>query len=163
MAPGGDNCQGLENDIVSGPDHSHWVTYMSGNNRSARFPVSAAFQAGPVVEPDADYDARSTTWMPRRPARARRTARLAMVAGVLAASVAVAYAFVRSRQSATDGAKPTLTAAASRDHDGGKGAIEDERPSVGTNAPGLDNNGMPNDERAITEDALGARLDGTQG
>jgi hypothetical protein len=52
---------------------------------------------------------------------------------------------------------------ASRDHDSSKGAIEDERPSEGTNAPGLDSEGMPNDERAITEDALGARSDGTQG
>jgi hypothetical protein len=137
---------------------------MSGNKRSARFPVSAAFQGGPVSEPDADYDSRSTTWVARSHARERRTTvGLAIVAGVLAVSAAIAYAFVRYRQSAADGMKLTLPTITSRDHDGSKGAIEDERPSEGTNAPGLDNNGMPNDERAITEDALGARQDGTQG
>jgi hypothetical protein len=137
---------------------------MSGNKPSARFPVSAAFQAGPVVEPDADYDARSKTWVAKDRARSQcATTGLAIVAGVLAVSAAIVYVFVRYRQSEADRAKPTLTAISSRDHDGGKGAIEDERPSEGTNAPGLDNNGMPNDERAITEDALGARLDGTQG
>ena len=136
---------------------------MFGNKRSARFPVSAGFQTGPVVEPDADYDARSTTWVAKgRPRERRSTSRLAMVAGAVAVSAAVAYAFVRYCQSAA--ADVTLPLArSSRDHDGSKGAIEDERPSEGTNAPGLDHNGMPNDERAITEDALGARLDGTQG
>jgi hypothetical protein len=137
---------------------------MFGKKRSTRFPVSAAFQAGPVVEPDADYDARSTTWVARDRERARgATATLAIAAGVLGVSAAIVYAFVCYRQSQTDRAQPTLTTVASRDHDGSKGAIEDERPSEGTNAPGLDHNGMPNDETAITEDALGARLDGTQG
>jgi hypothetical protein len=32
-----------------------------------------------------------------------------------------------------------------------------------TNAPGLDGNGLPNDETAIAEDALGAREDKSQG
>jgi hypothetical protein len=50
-----------------------------------------------------------------------------------------------------------------RDHDVHKGAFEDGRPSATTNAPGLDDNGLPNDETAIAEDALGARADGTQG
>jgi hypothetical protein len=137
---------------------------MSGNKRSDRFPVSAAFQAGPVVEPDADYDARSTTWEPRdRPREQSATMTLAIVAGVVAVSAAIVYMFVKGRQSGADATKPTPLATASRDHDGSKGAIEDERPSEGTNAPGLDNEGMPNDERAITEDALGARSDGTQG
>jgi hypothetical protein len=51
----------------------------------------------------------------------------------------------------------------SRDHDVHKGAMEDERPSDATNAPGLDDEGLPNDEKAIAEDALGAQADGTQG
>ena len=54
-------------------------------------------------------------------------------------------------------------ARASRDHDIHKGAVEDERPSGTTNAPGLDGNGLPNDETAIAADALGAREDKTQG
>jgi hypothetical protein len=137
---------------------------MSDNKPPARFPVSAAFQAGPVVEPDADYDARSTSWEPRtRPRDPSASTTLAIVAGVLAVSAAIVYMFVKSRQSDTTVQRQTPTATTSRDHDGSKGAIEDERPSEGTNAPGLDNEGMPNDERAITEDALGARSDGTQG
>jgi hypothetical protein len=55
------------------------------------------------------------------------------------------------------------TARTSRDQDIHKGALEDGRPSGATNAPGLDGNGLPNDETAIAEDALGAREDKTQG
>ena len=51
----------------------------------------------------------------------------------------------------------------SRDPDGRKGAIEDERPCVGTNAPGLDGDGLPDDEAAIAEVSIGARADGSQG
>jgi hypothetical protein len=51
----------------------------------------------------------------------------------------------------------------SRDHDIHKGAIEDGSPSGTRNAPGLDDEGLPNDETAIAEDALGAREDGSQG
>jgi hypothetical protein len=51
----------------------------------------------------------------------------------------------------------------SRDQDVHKGAMEDERPSTTTNAPGLDDEGLPNDETAIAQDALGAREDGSQG
>lgn len=47
--------------------------------------------------------------------------------------------------------------------DGGKGVMEHGRPWVTTNAPGLDDDGLPNDETAIAEDALGARVDGSQG
>ena len=54
-------------------------------------------------------------------------------------------------------------AVTSRDQDIHKGAIEDGRPSVTTNAPGLDDEGLPNDETGIAADALGARADGTQG
>jgi hypothetical protein len=136
---------------------------MSANKQPARFPISAAFQAGPVVEPDADYDARSSTWVARGRVREHETTKLAIVAGVLAVSAVIVYACVRYRQSDADAATGTATGFSSRDHDGGKGATEDERPSEGSNAPGLDHNGMPNDETAITEDALGARLDGTQG
>ena len=49
------------------------------------------------------------------------------------------------------------------DQDVHKGATEDEHPSATTNAPGLDDDGLPNDETAIAQDALGAREDGTQG
>jgi hypothetical protein len=51
----------------------------------------------------------------------------------------------------------------SGDADTHKGAIEDDHPSVRSNAPGLDENGLPNDEIAIAEDAIGAREDGSQG
>jgi len=60
-----------------------------------------------------------------------------------------------------DEARTTIVRRA--DPDGRKGAMEDERPSVTTNAPGLDDDGLPNDETAIAEDALGARADGSQG
>jgi hypothetical protein len=56
-----------------------------------------------------------------------------------------------------------ITAATSRDHDIHKGAIEDGRPSERTNAPGLDENGLPNDDTAIAQDALGANEDQSQG
>ena len=51
----------------------------------------------------------------------------------------------------------------SRDQDVHKGATEDDDPSATTNAPGLDDDGMPNDDMAIAENALGAREDGSQG
>ena len=50
-----------------------------------------------------------------------------------------------------------------RDQDIHKGAMEDERPTESTNAPGLDDDGLPDDETAIAQDALGARADGSQG
>jgi hypothetical protein len=62
-----------------------------------------------------------------------------------------------------DHAPMRRTTSGSRDPDVHKGAMEDERPSATTNAPGLDDDGMPNDETAIAEDALGARADGSQG
>ena len=51
----------------------------------------------------------------------------------------------------------------SRDQDIHKGAIEDEYPSGATHAPALDEDGLPNDETAIAQDAVGAQEDGTQG
>ena len=51
----------------------------------------------------------------------------------------------------------------SRDHDIQKGAVEDGHPNTTTNAPGLDADGLPNDETAIAAYALGARVDGSQG
>jgi hypothetical protein len=54
-------------------------------------------------------------------------------------------------------------AVTSRDQDIHKGAWEDGRPSATTNAPGLDDEGLPNDETAIAQDALGAREDESQG
>jgi hypothetical protein len=61
------------------------------------------------------------------------------------------------------GAQVRPTAVTSRDQDIHKGALEDGRPSATTNAPGLDDEGLPNDETAIAQDALGAREDGSQG
>ena len=51
----------------------------------------------------------------------------------------------------------------SGDADMHKGAIEDDHPFAKSNAPGLDDDGLPNDEIAIAEDAIGAREDGSQG
>jgi hypothetical protein len=62
-----------------------------------------------------------------------------------------------------DGATRRTGTVSPRDADFRKGAMEDERPSASTNAPGLDDDGLPNDETAIAEDALGARADGSQG
>jgi len=54
-----------------------------------------------------------------------------------------------------------------RDQDAHKGAVEGDRPNEhdqgNRNAPGLDENGMPDDPVAITEDVLGANEDDTQG
>jgi hypothetical protein len=63
----------------------------------------------------------------------------------------------------SSGVKMLLTASASRDQDIHKGVLEDGHPSTTTNAPGLDDEGLPNDETAIAQDALGAREDGSQG
>jgi hypothetical protein len=49
------------------------------------------------------------------------------------------------------------------DRDLHKGAVEDEQASIDTNAPGLDQNGLPNDRTLIAQDAIGARADGSQG
>jgi hypothetical protein len=59
--------------------------------------------------------------------------------------------------------EPSYSARTSRDQDIHKGVLEDERLSGATNAPGLDGNGLPNDETAIAEDAVGAREDKSQG
>ena len=53
------------------------------------------------------------------------------------------------------------------DNDIHKGAIEGDRPDDeqqgNPNAPALDDNGLPADEQAIAEDAIGANEDGTEG
>jgi hypothetical protein len=51
----------------------------------------------------------------------------------------------------------------SADADMHKGATEDDRPCARSNAPGLDDDGLPNDAIAIAQDAIGAREDGSQG
>jgi hypothetical protein len=51
----------------------------------------------------------------------------------------------------------------SGDADTHKGAVEDDHSRAISNAPGLDDDGLPNDEIAIAEDAIGAREDGSQG
>ena len=51
----------------------------------------------------------------------------------------------------------------SRDHDIHKGAMEDERPSAIMNTSALDDDGLPSDDTAIAQDAIGARIDGSQG
>jgi hypothetical protein len=54
-----------------------------------------------------------------------------------------------------------------RDPDECKGAVEGSRPTDpgegNANAPGLDENGLPDDPVAITEDVVGANEDETQG
>ena len=51
-----------------------------------------------------------------------------------------------------------------RDHDIHKGAMEEDRPGPDRPAaPGLDQNGLPNDATAIAQDALGAIVDESQG
>ena len=50
------------------------------------------------------------------------------------------------------------------DSDLHKGAVEGPPDGQGNqNAPGLDENGLPNDEVAIAQDVLGANEDETQG
>ncbi len=48
-----------------------------------------------------------------------------------------------------------------------KGAVEgpptDEHTQGNANAPGLDDNGLPNDEVAIAQDVIGANEDETEG
>ena len=59
------------------------------------------------------------------------------------------------------------TAGHGHDPDEHKGALEGVRPTDpgqgNANAPGLDENGLPNDPVAICEDVLGANEDGTEG
>ena len=57
----------------------------------------------------------------------------------------------------------STTMRSSGDADMHKGATEDDHPCARSNAPGLDDDGLPNDEIAIAEDAIGAREDGSQG
>jgi hypothetical protein len=50
------------------------------------------------------------------------------------------------------------------DSDLHKGAVEGPPDGLGnSNAPGLDENGLPNDEVAIAQDVIGANEDETQG
>jgi hypothetical protein len=53
------------------------------------------------------------------------------------------------------------------DNDLEKGAVEGDRPNdqqhYNTNAPALDENGLPDDRVAIAEDVVGANADKTQG
>ena len=63
----------------------------------------------------------------------------------------------------TEKAKP-----AHIDQDEHIGAVEGDRPTDSPNqgnrnAPGLDENGMPNDQVAICEDSIGANVDGSEG
>lgn len=56
------------------------------------------------------------------------------------------------------------TRSSSPDNDMRKGATEDDRPDPNRpGAPGLDDNGLPNDATAIAQDAVGAREDKSQG
>jgi hypothetical protein len=53
---------------------------------------------------------------------------------------------------------------ATRDQDGNKGAMEEERPGpTRPDTPALDENGLPNDSTAIAQDRLGATDDKSQG
>ena len=77
--------------------------------------------------------------------------------------LAILVACSRLPRTGALGAMMTKEATTSRDQDIHKGAIEDERPSKGTNAPALDANGLPNDKKKIAEDAVAARADETTG
>lgn len=56
------------------------------------------------------------------------------------------------------------THSSSTDHDHHKGAMEDDQPDPDrSGAPGLDEDGLPNDPTAIGQDAVGARVDESQG
>ena len=58
----------------------------------------------------------------------------------------------------------TITNAPLRYQDVHEGAMEEERPGpIRPDAPGLDENGMPDDATAIAQDALGADADKSQG
>jgi hypothetical protein len=57
-----------------------------------------------------------------------------------------------------------VVSAMHRDQDIHKGAMEEDRPIPDrTNTPALDGDGLPNDETAIAQDALGAEADQSQG
>jgi hypothetical protein len=66
---------------------------------------------------------------------------------------------------ADEKSEPTdATRSSTADNDVHKGAIEDDRRDPGrSGAPGLDENGLPNDATAIAQDAVGAREDKSQG
>jgi hypothetical protein len=50
------------------------------------------------------------------------------------------------------------------DNDSQKGATEENRPGPARSShPGLDDDGLPNDPVAITQDRVGANADETQG
>jgi len=53
------------------------------------------------------------------------------------------------------------------DQDLEKGAVEGTQPAehahANSNAPGLDENGQPVDDVAISQDVIGANADGTEG
>jgi hypothetical protein len=60
------------------------------------------------------------------------------------------------------------TKAPRHDSDEHTGAVEGDRATDqenqgNRNAPGLDEDGMPNDPVAISEDSLGANVDGSEG
>jgi hypothetical protein len=51
-----------------------------------------------------------------------------------------------------------------RDQDMQKGAMEEDRPGPEqSSAPALDADGLPNDDTAIAQDALGAAVDQSEG
>ncbi len=69
---------------------------------------------------------------------------------------------------------PPPTAAENDDQDWQKGAVEDDRPAAqpppgkpgkpdNPDAPGLNDQGLPNDPVAIGQDRIGANEDDTQG
>jgi hypothetical protein len=63
----------------------------------------------------------------------------------------------------SDAAKPQH-----QDSDEHMGAVEGDRPTDqqnqgNRNAPGLDDEGLPNDPVAICEDSIGANVDGSEG
>jgi hypothetical protein len=58
----------------------------------------------------------------------------------------------------------TTPESSTRDQDGKKGAMEEERPGpTRPDTPAFDENGLPNDSTAIARDRLGATDDQSQG
>ena len=100
-----------------------------------------------------------------------RSRSFAVWAGVWTLGAATVYGFLRylwvvpmmTSRRGIDGDATHRTVVKAHDPDGRKGAMEDGIPWTTTNAPGLDDDGLPNDETAIAEHALGARTDESQG
>ena len=81
-----------------------------------------------------------------------------------ATTARVDHRFAVITQSSKEGGADVVVTGTHRDHDTHKGAMEEDRPGPERpDAPALDGDGLPNDETAIAQDALGAVVDQSQG